>query len=290
MFDQIQNRPVSRSRGTRLSVESLSKVFTQGSSDNFGVLNNVSFTVAAGEFAAIIGPSGCGKSTLLNIIAGLDDASSGAVSINHAGKHQFEHVTSEPVSGNQTGESRLGSVAYMHQRDLLLPWRSVLDNAALGLEVQGFARNVALQAAQALLPKFGLEGFENELPWRLSGGMRQRVALLRATLPNRGVLLLDEPFGALDAITRSDLQDWLAESLVRDNKVVLLVTHDIEEALILSDTIHIMSPRPGTIASSLVDDLPRPRHHEIATTQEFVDLRRNVMSILAGSCRNGSRE
>lgn len=290
MFDQIQNRPVSRSRGTRLSVESLSKVFTQGSSDNFRVLNNVSFTVAAGEFAAIIGPSGCGKSTLLNIIAGLDDASSGAVSINHGRKHQFEHVTSEPVSGNQTGESRLGSVAYMHQRDLLLPWRSVLDNAALGLEVQGFARNVALQAAQALLPKFGLEGFENELPWRLSGGMRQRVALLRATLPNRGVLLLDEPFGALDAITRSDLQDWLAESLVRDNKVVLLVTHDIEEALILSDTIHIMSPRPGTIASSLVVDLPRPRHHEIATTQEFVDLRRNVMSILGGSCRNGSRE
>jgi len=267
----------------------------QAGSSNLQVLNNVSFTVVAGEFAAIIGPSGCGKSTLLNIIAGLDQASSGAVSINHPrtptgnkhGKHRLDNGTSKPVSGSEIGQSRLGSVAYMHQRDLLLPWRSVLDNAALGLEVQGLARNVSLKAAKALLPKFGLEGFENELPWRLSGGMRQRVALLRATLPNRGVLLLDEPFGALDAITRSALQDWLTESLVRDNKVVLLVTHDVEEALILSDTIHIMSPRPGTIASSLVVDLPRPRHHDIATTQQFVDLRKNVMSILSGSCPNG---
>lgn len=233
-------------------------------------VHGVSFEVVAGEFVAIIGPSGCGKSTLLNAIAGLLTPSSGTISID----------------GNP-GAVRLGNVAYMQQRDLLLPWRTVLANARLGLELEGVNRQTADDASSERAARFGLGDVLNAYPWQLSGGMRQRVALLRASLPDSGLLLLDEPFGALDAITRRDLQQWLAGVLDRASRAVVLVTHDVEEALLLADRVFVMSPpygnNGGTIAARVDVPLPRPRLEETVTTPEFVALKSELMSVLASA-------
>ena len=228
-------------------------------------LEDVSLTVGVGEFVSIIGPSGCGKSTLLNVVAGLEAPTEGEVALD--GDREVW---------------RLGRVAYMHQRDLLLPWRTVLDNARLGLELQGVPRREANVAALGLMRRFGLEGFEGAYPWRLSGGMRQRVALLRAILPERDVLLLDEPFGALDALTRGQLQGWLADVLDREDKAVLQVTHDVEEALLLSDRVYVMTARPGKVHEEVVVDLPRPRRAEVVTDRIFVEMKGRLMRALSG--------
>lgn len=227
------------------------------------VLRDISLSVRAGEFVAIVGPSGCGKSTLLNVIAGLQEPTSGYVALD-----------------GERNARRLGLVAYMHQRDLLLPWRTVLENARLGLELQGMPLNEANRRAGDLTARFGLGGVEQAYPWRLSGGMRQRVALLRATLPDQGVLLLDEPFGALDAITRADLQQWLADVLDREDKAVVLVTHDVEEALLLADRVLVMSSSPGRIIENITVDLPRPRSSEVVTDSRFVELKRRLLAAL----------
>ena len=242
---------------------------TRGPEQTLAV-HDVSFDAAAGEFVAIIGPSGCGKSTLLNAVAGLLKPSSGTISID----------------GNPNA-IRLGNVAYMQQRDLLLPWRTVLANARLGLELEGVERRKADEAAKERAVRFGLGDVLNSYPWQLSGGMRQRVALLRASLPDSGVLLLDEPFGALDAITRRDLQQWLAGVLERADRAVLLVTHDVEEALLLADRVFVMSPpsgnNGGTIAATVDVPIQRPRRDEAVTTPEFVELKSKVMSLLSGA-------
>ena len=243
----------------------VTKEFRASGNGRLRALEDVTLTVRAGEFVSIIGPSGCGKSTLLNVIAGLEEPTAGQVALD-----------------GDPGAARLGHVAYMHQRDLLLPWRTVLDNARLGLELQGIPSNESRDAARALMGRFGLEGFEDAYPWRLSGGMRQRVALLRATLPERGVLLLDEPFGALDALTRGDLQQWLADALDREDRAVLQVTHDVEEALLLSDRVYVMTPLPGRIHDEVRVDLPRPRGGETVTGRDFVALKARLMSALSG--------
>jgi ABC-type nitrate/sulfonate/bicarbonate transport system ATPase subunit len=230
------------------------------------VLDDVSFAVGAGEFVAVAGPSGCGKSTLLNVIAGLQQPDGGEVLID-----------------GDAHAPRLGHVAYMHQRDLLLPWRTVTANARLGLELEGVAIPEADRRALALAQRFGLAGVMGGYPWKLSGGMRQRVALLRAALPDRGVLLLDEPFGALDAITRADLQRWLGDALDRSDKAVVLVTHDIEEALILADRVHVMAAPPGRIAGTVEVALPRPRSPATTTDGQFIALKRELLGLLAGS-------
>ncbi len=227
------------------------------------VLRDISLSVRAGEFIAIVGPSGCGKSTLLNVIAGLQEPTSGHVALD-----------------GDSNVRRLGRVAYMHQRDLLLPWRTVLENARLGLELQGTPRNEADRRARDLAARFGLRDVEQAYPWRLSGGMRQRVALLRATLPDQAILLLDEPFGALDAITRADLQQWLADVLDREDKAVVLVTHDVEEALLLADRVLVMSSSPGRIVENITVDLPRPRSSEVVTESRFVELKRRLIAAL----------
>ena len=206
-------------------------------------LDGVDLRAAPGEVVAVVGPSGCGKSTLLELVCGLADADAGTVS-------------SPPA-------------ALMPQRDALLPWLSALDNAALARRVAGDARAVARARAHEHFAAFGLEGFEGARPGELSGGMRQRVAFLRTLLAGRPVLCLDEPFAALDALTRGQAQGWLGDALAREPRTVLLVTHDAEEAVLLADRVVVMSPRPGRVVESIDVALPRPRARaEVAALRE----------------------
>lgn len=213
------------------------------------------------ELVAVVGPSGCGKSTLLELVAGLQEPDTGTVS----------------VAGRGRAAERRALSSYMPQRDLLLPWRDALDNAALALECHGVARREARRLAQPLFERFGLAEFEAARPADLSGGMRQRVAFLRTLLPQRPLLLLDEPFGALDSITRAGMQEWLAEALQTEPRTVLLVTHDVEEAIFLADRVAVLSPRPGRVLAQIGVELERPRWR---TSPELVALRQQAMEAL----------
>ncbi len=217
-------------------------------------LTSISFEIANGEFVALIGPSGSGKSTLLDIISGLFPETGGTV-----------HIAGDPLSL----EARLGQSAYMRQRDLLLPWRSALGNAALALEVHGIPKREALAHAAERFPAFGLAGFEDAYPGQLSGGMRQRVAFLRTMLADRPLLLLDEPFGALDALNRVALQAWLLDLWEAERRSVLLVTHDIDEAIFLADRVIVLSSRPGTVVHEEPISLARPRHRSVLASDAF---------------------
>ena len=224
-------------------------------------LTGVDLRLRSDDILAVVGPSGCGKSTLLELVAGLQEPDEGAVT----------------VLGATRAEDRRAACAYMPQRDLLLPWRDALSNAALALECQGVPRAEARRRAHPLFERFGLREFERSRPAALSGGMRQRVAFLRTLLPGRPVLLLDEPFGALDAITRTDLQEWLAGTLAVEPRTVLLVTHDVEEAAFLADRIVVLSPRPGRPVAEFEVDLPRPRS---LTDPTLARLKADAMSAL----------
>jgi len=213
-------------------------------------LEGLSLEVRAGEVLGVVGPSGCGKSTLLELVAGLQQADAGTLAI-----------------GEQTEpEQRRLASSLMPQRDLLLPWRDALGNAALAIEAKGTPRSDARAQAAPYFERFGLTDFEHMRPAGLSGGMRQRVAFIRTLLPGRPVLLLDEPFAALDAITRAEMQQWLADALVAEPRTVLLVTHDVEEALFLADRVAVLSPRPGRVVAELEVPLPRPRDRRAAVT------------------------
>ncbi len=248
-----------------VSVENASKSFTNPDGPSVEAIKDISLDADLGEFVVIVGPSGCGKSTLLNIVAGLVTPDTGVVSLD----------------GDSEAE-RIGRVAYMHQLDLLLPWRNVLSNAVLGLEIAGVERPEAESKATELATRFGIADFLKAYPSTLSGGMRQRVALLRAVLPERDVLLLDEPFKALDAITRSELQRWLSDVLDRTHRATIMVTHDVEEALMLGDRVLVMSPRPGQIVLELDVDLPRPRPQDVVREPRFVELKWQLLSALSG--------
>jgi ABC-type nitrate/sulfonate/bicarbonate transport system ATPase subunit len=206
------------------------------------VLRSVSLHVNPREFVTLLGPSGCGKSTLCNIVAGLVPADGGRVLID----------------GIPLGPDR-GRVAYMQQKDLLLPWRRVIDNAILGLEVQGTPRAEARLEGRDLLRRFGLEQFELSYPALLSGGMRQRVALVRTLLCRKDLLVLDEPFGALDAMTRSAMQGHLLRLVEEFGRTILFITHDIEEAVLLSDRIYVLTARPGRVRAEIAIPHSRPR-------------------------------
>jgi NitT/TauT family transport system ATP-binding protein len=221
------------------------------------VLDGVNLEIDLHERLGIVGRSGTGKSTLLSLVAGLDEPDHGLVT----------------VGGEATAEGRLRRCALMPQRDGLLPWRTALDNACLALENAGLGRGEARAAARPLFARFGLEGAEELRPARLSAGMRQRVAFLRTLLAGKDVLLLDEPFGALDAITRGELQDWLGDALADQPQTVLLVTHDIEEALLLCDRVAVLSR--GRIATILEVDVERD-----VADPAFVELRRRALEAI----------
>ncbi len=214
-------------------------------------LADVSLDVGPGEIVTVVGPSGCGKTTLLELICGLQRPDQGT-------------VTSAPA-------------ALMPQRDLLLPWLTAIDNAALALRAQGVARDEARAAAAPWLHRFGLSGFEHRRPVELSGGMRQRVSFLRSLLAGKPVLALDEPFAALDAITRAEMQGWLAHVLDMEPRTVVLVTHDVEEAVVLGDRVAVMSARPGRVTGEIAVPLPRPRRR---TDGDVVALRERVLETL----------
>ncbi|MDY7103160.1 MAG: ABC transporter ATP-binding protein [Actinomycetota bacterium] len=228
-------------------------------------LDDVSLRAAPGEFVAIVGPSGCGKSTLLRVLAGLVVPDRGRCE----------------VDGTSTID-RPGAVAWQPQRDLLIPSRRVLANATVGAEIGGVDRAEARRRAIALLDRFGLGGFERAWPSELSGGMRQRVALLRTFLQPRPILLLDEPFGALDALTRRDLQQWLQGVWASDGRTVMLVTHDVDEAITLADRVVVLSPRPARVLADEAIDLGRPRRPDDVTDPRFVEHKRAVLAALGG--------
>ncbi len=198
--------------------------------DRVQTLDNISMAIECREFAVILGPSGCGKSTLLNIIAGLLKPDQGRVEL-----------------GGVDWTGKTGRISYMQQKDLLLPWQNILDNVCIPLLLRGVSRKEAYNNAQDYLQDFGLDGFESYYPRQLSGGMRQRAALLRTYLFTSDIMLLDEPFATLDAITRGKMQVWLKELCAKYKPTLVLVTHDIEEALLLADTIYVLSPRPAQV-------------------------------------------
>ncbi len=249
-------------RDAKVRAEGVSKHLLQHGRQ-FAVLQEVDLDAQDGEFVSLIGPSGCGKSTLLNIIAGLEQPSSGTLYLN-----------------GRRAEQRLGTVGYMQQKDLLLPWRNVLDNIILGLELRGVSRRLARGRALALMGQFGLKGFETAYPYALSGGMRQRAAFLRTILPEQEVFLLDEPFGALDALTRTQLHEWLLGLWETLHKTIVLVTHDVEEAIFLSDRVYVMTARPGRVKLVQGIDLPRPRRLDMVTTAHFVALKAQLLAAL----------
>jgi NitT/TauT family transport system ATP-binding protein len=234
---------------TGVAVAGVRKVF-----GDVVALDGVDLHVPAGELVAVVGPSGCGKSTLLELVCGLAEPDAGKVSAPPA--------------------------ALMPQRDALLPWLSALDNAALSRRVAGDSRAAARAAAHEHFAAFGLEGFERARPAALSGGMRQRVAFLRTLLAGRPLLCLDEPFGALDALTRAQAQAWLGEALAREPRTVLLVTHDVEEAVLLADRVVLLSPRPGRVLAQLDVPLERPRER---TSLEVVELRERALAALGAT-------
>ena len=258
----------------RLEVRDLRKTYRTGRAGgaDVPVLDGVSIEARAGEFVSVIGPSGCGKSTLFNIVAGLEPPDAGEVRVDGA-----------------LATGRVEDCAYMPQQDLLFPWRRVLDNTTLGLEVQGVPRAEARARAAALFPRFGLAGFERAYPHALSGGMRQRAALLRTVVQGRRIALLDEPFGALDALTRLEMQTWLAEVWAEFGWTVLLVTHDVREAVLLSDRVYVLAPRPTHVAAVVEVELTRPRPPAAFGHPAFIEAERRVLSAL-GLASLGSPE
>lgn len=242
----------------KLRVENIKKNFNSTS-----VIEDVSFYVKENEFVSLLGPSGSGKSTIFNIISGLLKPDSGKVIINQ---------------DDYTGKT--GHVSYMYQKDLLLPWKKIIDNAAMPLMIKGEKKDVAREKVVKYFKTFGLEGFEEKYPHQLSGGMKQRAALLRTYMFSKDIMLLDEPFGALDAITRSKMHFWLLDVIKNLNSTVLFITHDIEEAIFLSDRIYILSDKPARIKEEVEVTLENRTSKDIVTTKEFNEIKRRILNVL----------
>ncbi len=223
-------------------------------------LDNVSFDVEDQEFSVIVGPSGCGKTSLLRLVAGLIEPTQGSISLDNA-----------PISG--PGKDR----GMVFQSYTLFPWLTVQDNVEFGLRISGMAAARRRETARQFIAQVGLNGFERLYPKQLSGGMMQRVALARALANDPAVLLMDEPFGALDSQTRSLMQELLLDIWQSSHKTVLFITHDIDESILLGDRVHVMTARPGRIKEMVEIDLPRPRTVEMLTTEEFISIKRRIM-------------
>lgn len=223
------------------------------------VLDDISLTVSRGEFVSIIGPSGCGKSTLFHIIGGLNKPTSGSI-----------YMHGEEVTGER------GHISYVPQQPALLPWRSIEDNVILAGEVAGITGQFAKEEARKWIARAGLGGFEKAYPHTLSGGMQQRASFVRGLLAPQELICLDEPFSALDALTRSDMQRWLLDMWEESQRSVLMITHNIEEALMLSDTIYLFSNRPARVLQKISVPFPRPRQEQIVDQPAFLELKREI--------------
>jgi ABC-type nitrate/sulfonate/bicarbonate transport system ATPase subunit len=254
--------------GVRLEVRGLHKRYVGAGGDPVVALDGLDLIAEAGEFVAIIGPSGCGKSTFFHIAAGLEQPTNGEV-----------------LLGGQPVSDRLGRCAFMPQRDTLLPWRRIVDNATIALEISGMSRSQARARALPLLERFGLGEFTRAWPWQLSGGMRHRAAFLRTVLMGLPVMLLDEPFASLDGITRGDLQQWLLGVWEEVGSTVILITHDVAEAVFLADRVYVMSPRPGRVHSCVDIDLPRPRTLELEESATFTEHESRLREALRAATR-----
>jgi ABC-type nitrate/sulfonate/bicarbonate transport system ATPase subunit len=242
----------------RLRIQGVSCAFDAGN-----VIQDINLDISRGEFVSIVGPSGSGKSTLFNIVSGLIRPTAGRVLLD----------------GREiTGER--GHVGYMLQKDLLLPWRTVVDNIVLGAALRRKVRREDRERAAELATKYGLGEFLNHYPRALSGGMRQRVAFMRTLALQADLLLLDEPFGALDAQTRLEMQMWLLSIFQELGATILFITHDVDEAIFLSDRVVVFTGRPGSIAADIPIDTPRPRGLDVLTTPEFVERKRTALALL----------
>ena len=238
-------------RNELIAIDRLSKTY-QTRTGPVLALDDIRFAIEEGQFVAIVGPSGCGKSTLLKILAGLIPASQGEARLNGT-----------PIAGPRR------DIGVVFQSPVLFPWRTVLSNALLPVDVQRLGRTQLNAAAMELLALVGLKGFEQRYPWELSGGMQQRVAMVRALIHNPAILLMDEPFGALDAMTREQMNLELQRIWLERRKTVLFITHSIAEAVFLADRVFVMTPRPGRIMDDIQVELPRPRNLEIMNTPAF---------------------
>ncbi|WP_241687813.1 ABC transporter ATP-binding protein [Janthinobacterium sp. 17J80-10] len=261
--DSINELELSMSRNVgHLEVRELHIEFP-GKKDTVRAVDGVEIEVASGEFISVIGPSGCGKSTLLNAVAGFVQPTSGSVNID-----------GKPITG--PGADR----GVVFQQYSLFPWKSVLGNVEFGLKLQGVARQVRQDKARHLLKLAGLAAFERHYPHQLSGGMKQRVGIIRALAANPRILLMDEPFGALDTQTRAIMQQILTDLWQTLGISVLFVTHDIDEAIFLSDRVYVMSARPGKIMDVVTIPLPRPRHPDVVVSAEFLEIRAHLRALI----------
>jgi ABC-type nitrate/sulfonate/bicarbonate transport system ATPase subunit len=256
-----------------VSLRGVSKSYRGPRGQLIDVLEKIDFSAADGEFVSVIGPSGCGKSTLFTLIAGLAPADEGTIEV-----HGVPLGSAPP------------SVAFMPQKDLLFPWRSVRRNVMLPLRIQGVGKTEARRRADELFPIFGLVGFEDAYPFTLSGGMRQRAALMRTIIQDRPLLLLDEPFGALDSLTRSEMQEFLLDVWGQFKRSILFITHDVREAVYLSDRIYVMSARPAHVRCIVEVRLPRPRDLEVIATPEFAEHEAQLLHTLREESRSMRRQ
>jgi NitT/TauT family transport system ATP-binding protein len=255
--------------GARLSVNQVSKIFARRGGEPLKVLDKINFEAEPGEFISIIGPSGCGKTTLMRIVHGLEAASQGDV--------RFD---GKPVRA----PTHARSVVFQHFN--LFPWRTVHQNISFGLEARGDSPDAQAKRVAEMIDLVGLNKFEHHYPHEISGGMQQRVGIARALALNPSVLLMDEPFGALDAITRENLQRDIAQILTREKKTILFITHNMDEAIFFSDRIFVFGIKPGRIVEEVKVDLPRPRQADtVRASREFSDLREHLWHLLSRELR-----
>jgi NitT/TauT family transport system ATP-binding protein len=255
MRDDWERRAGQARPGVPIRICGVGKRYVSARGGEVDALADIDLAVGAGEFVSIVGPSGCGKSTLLMLISGLIPATAGTIEV-----------------GGAAVKGAVGNIAIVFQRDVLLDWRTVLANVLLPVEIKKLEPATHRRKARDLLRSVGLEGFEDKYPGELSGGMRQRVAICRALVQDPGLLLMDEPFGALDALTREQMNLDLQRMWLRDRNTVLFITHSIEEAVLLSDRVVVMTSRPGRIAEIVVSELPRPRGAHTRSEPRFVEL------------------
>lgn len=241
-----------------LEIKNISKSF-----DDKKVLDNVSIKLNKGEIVSLIGSSGSGKTTLFNIIAGIVVPDEGKVLLD-----------GEDITGTS------GKISYMLQKDMLLPYRTVVDNVALPLIIKGMKKNEARQKASSMFKQFGIDGYQNEYPAKMSGGMRQRAALLRTYLFSSQVAILDEPFSALDMITKRDMHKWYLDVMKEINLSTIFVTHDIDEAILLSDRVYILSGNSGNISKEIIIGKERPERTDFNLTDEFIKYKQEITKLL----------